>query len=314
MAISVDVPWTHQLWSSAALALRGEWSRPVPADVGDEFVRHRRAHPVASAGDFRLEPEQLPALAAWADELRSVLMAGDGFVRLSGLDRLDLDAEGRRCFYVAVGSALGKPMLHYGRLYPVVDRGMSYTTQAVPVSMTNAETCFHTDSSSVDTVPDIVGLYCEQPGSRGGDSLVSNALRVHEILRQEAPEVLAILQRPWIRDIVTPGVERTHANLLRNRFPVFAPSGRPGGVLFRYMRYWLEQGQSKAGQPLDAAATRAFDVLDRLLEHPDNVVRFRLEKGDMLWLNNTTLAHNRTAYEDDPGNVRTLQRMWIEVG
>jgi alpha-ketoglutarate-dependent taurine dioxygenase len=49
-----------------------------------------------------------------------------------------------------------------------------------------------------------------------------------------------------------------------------------------------------------------------VLARPEHVVRFRLEQGDVLWVNNRVMAHNRTGYEDSPGNVRQLQRMWIQ--
>ncbi|MCK5943944.1 MAG: TauD/TfdA family dioxygenase, partial [Planctomycetes bacterium] len=64
-------------------------------------------------------------------------------------------------------------------------------------------------------------------------------------------------------------------------------------------------------EPLGARELEALDLLDRLLEAPDNVVRFQLRRGEMLWVNNRRLAHNRTSYRDTPDNVRQLQRMWI---
>ncbi len=305
--------WPDLFWSAPELELRSSWRRELPPDVCDEWQSFVAREPGVTAAVFVWDPVRLPRMAAFGAELRQRLVAGDGLGLVRGAAALGLDEEQQRCLYVALGCALGEPMLQYGRIYPVVDRGASYKTQSVPVSMTNAETAFHTDSSAVDVVPDFVGLLCEEPSARGGDSLVSNALRVHEVLRREAPEALVVLESPKVRDVVTPGTEKTRANLMRNRFPVFAPSARPGGVLFRYMRYWIEVGQEKAGMPLDAAELRAFDVLDELLARPEHVVRFRLEKGDMLWVNNRVLAHNRTGYEDTPGNTRRLQRMWIQV-
>lgn len=299
------------LWQAGDLQ-PADWQLALPAAVKAEFTALWQREPTTAAA-FRPDPLRLPAMTAFGRRLRDALLRGRGLCCLRGLDEVAPDPEALRTLYVAIGCALGDPMLQYGRLYPVVDRGASYTEQTVPVSMTNAETSLHTDSSAVGVVPDFVGLLCEQPSPNGGDSLVSNALHVHEQLRAEEPAVLALLERPWIRDIVTPGIERTPENLQRNRFPVFAPCDRPAGVVFRYMRYWLEVGQRKAGAPLDAAALEAFDRLDELLAQPENVVRFRLERGCALWVNNRTLAHNRTAYVDAPDHQRVLQRMWIDA-
>ncbi|MFK7743087.1 MAG: TauD/TfdA family dioxygenase [Planctomycetota bacterium] len=265
------------------------------------------------AADDSWQPEQWPQLSAFADEVRHQLVFGNGFVRIRGLADLALDVDQMQRAYARIGTAIGAPLLNYGLLYPVTDRGADHTKAAIPVSMTGAETCFHTDSSALRVVPDFVGLLCEQPSEHGGDSLVSNAILACQRLQKESPELLAELLVPLVRDIVTPGLEKTRANLLRNRFPVIAPCSRPGGVLVRYMRYWIEAGHKRAGVPIDASQRQAFDRFDSLLKHKDHVVRFRLERGDMVWINNRRVAHNRTAFEDTPGNVRSLQRMWLEM-
>lgn len=298
-------------WTAAELQRRGTWRCKLPDAAQSELQRFAAAQPTPCVEDFRWQPEQWPCLVAFAQRARRQLLDGDGVLCLRGLDALDLNDAQLRCFYIAFGSALGRPMLQYGRIYPVMDRGASYKTQSVPVSMTNSETFFHTDSSAVDVVPDFVGLLCEQPSNNGGDSLVSNALRIYQTLEREHPELLATLRECKYRDVVTPGKEKTRANLLRNRFPIFEPCDREGGVLFRYMRYWIEIGHKKAGAPLNAVEVAAMDRLDDLLTQQDNVVSFRLERGDILWVNNRLLAHNRTAYHDTPDNVRRLQRMWI---
>lgn len=298
-------------WSATELLERDTWHGELPEDAQNELLRFAANHPAMTPDLFAWQPTQWPCLNRFAQRIQWQLLKGDGVFCLQGLASLELSTEHLRCFYIAFGSALGKPMLQYGLLYPVVDRGASYKEQSVPVSMTNSETCFHTDSSAVDVVPDFVGLLCEQPSLRGGDSLVSNALRVHETMRREYPRLLASLCRGKYRDVVTPGKEKTQENLLRNRFPIFSHDNSEGGVLFRYMRYWIEVGHRKAGEPLDALEIEAMDRLDALLQHEDNMVRFRLARGDILWVNNRYLAHNRTAYQDTPGNVRQLQRMWV---
>jgi len=281
--------------------------------VREELLTFVAGEPETAAADFIWQPERWPALLAFVDDVRRELEDGCGVVITHGLAKLSLTAEQQRCFYIAYGSALGTPMLNYGRIYPVVDRGGSHETQSIPVSMTNAETSFHTDSSSIDVVPDFVGLLCETPSHNGGESLISNAIRAYHQMRDEAPDLAALLERPLIRDIVTPGRDKTRENLLRNRFPAFQLCDRTGGLLFRYMRYWIETGQQRAGLPLDPRTLQALDLLDAQLEASDNVLRYDLQRGDILWVNNRRLAHNRTAYRDSPGNVRQLQRMWVRT-
>jgi hypothetical protein len=133
-------------------------------------------------------------------------------------------------------------------------------------------------------------------------------LETHERLADTDSASLDLLYQPFIRDLVTPGAHRTRANLVLNRFPIFSAPPDPA---FRYMRYWIERGHQEAGVPLSAPQTRALDQLDRFLEHPDHVVRFRMEAGHMMFCDNTTVAHDRDGYLDDLANPRWLCRLWL---
>ena len=303
--------WSTLSWSAAELQQRGTWLGQLPAAVREELLEFVARYPHATDQAFEWLPAQWPCLVSFGEQVKKQLLTVDGLFCLQGLGPLGLANSHLRCFYIAFGCALGQPMLQYGRLYPVIDRGASYKTQSIPVSMTNAETCFHTDSSAVDVVPDFVGLLCEEPSHQGGDSLVSNAFRVYQILQRQFPQLLAALRRDKYRDVVTPHLPKTYECLLRNRFPIYSASDGPGGVLFRYMRYWIETGHHKLGKALDGIEVEAMDRLDALLQDQANFVKLHLERGDILWVNNRLLAHNRTAYKDSPGNIRQLQRMWI---
>ncbi len=306
---------SRQIWDARGLESRSTWKQELPNDVGEEFLHLCWKNPELATDleSFEFDGHALPNLAAFSRKVRRNLVLGDGISLLKGLRQLGLTAEEQRLFYVAFGSAMGTPMLQYGLLYEVRDRGVSYQDQAIPVSHTGSETGFHTDSSARNTVPDFVGLLCEQPSLKGGESLVSNALQVHGLLKKHAPRALEILYRQFVRDIVTPGTERNMENLRRNRIPVFARSRRREGILFRYMRFWIEKGQARAGEPLTDQELGALDILDELISAPEQVVRFHLEAGDVLWVNNRTLAHNRSEFQDTPENVRLLHRMWLKA-
>jgi alpha-ketoglutarate-dependent taurine dioxygenase len=315
MLITQETKRSCQVWDRASLGDSESWQQQLPAVVADEFQEVCRRHPelAADLDAFVFDPRMLPNLARFAGKVRRTVATGEGFTWIQGLGDLGLGAAEQRLFYVALGLAMGEAMIQYGRTYEIRDRGKDYKDEAIPVSMTGSSTSFHTDSSARDTLPDFVGLLCEQPSLTGGESLVSNALRAHQVLQHEDPAALELLYANYVRDVVTPGVAKTRENLLRNRFPVFAPCARKERIVFRYMRYWIEVGHEKAGEPLSDRHIKAFDLLDEVLGSREQAVSFQLEKGDILWVNNRTLAHNRTEYKDTPGNVRRLQRMWIRL-
>lgn len=301
-----------RLWRAGDAAL-ARVHRPVPMAVVAELRATAAAHPELAADPERCDTTALsgPRVQELGAAVRADLATGPGFCRLSLLAGHGLSAVEQRLLYLALGCELGTLLTQYGRLYAVKDRGADYRNSTAPVSMTSERTGFHTDSSARDVVPDCVALLCEAPAKQGGDSLVSNAMRVRDQLAQHEPALLAVLEREFVRDLVTPGRDQDRASLLANRFAVFANDTTPAGVTFRYMRYWLERGQQRAGEPVGAEVLTALDRLDALLAAEDNVARFRLAAGDMLFVNNRTLAHDRTAFVDDPAAPRLLWRMWV---
>ena len=99
------------------------------------------------------------------------------------------------------------------------------------------------------------------------------------------------------------------AAVAQNRFPIFAWQGR---LVLRYMRYWIERGHDRAGLALSPEDLAAFDGLDRELSDKRNVLTFRMGPREMLFIDNTTTAHDRDAYEDNPGAPRLLVRLWVD--
>jgi hypothetical protein len=296
-------------WTAAELWAREQWRITAPPELAaDVNVLRRwasgRPDPV-DALDIR--DMTLPHVRALASRIRRELETGSGVAWVRGIEETGPLA--LRLLYVAVGLCIGRPVGAYGRLYDVEDSGRSYITEAIPVSQTRASTGVHTDSSNKGLCPRFVALLCIRSARVGGGSRITSALQAHEQLRRDHPAALAALYEDHIRDLVTPGATRNTDTIRANTFPVFSP---PPGPAFRYMRYWIERGHREAGQPLPPERLAAFDLLDAALEHPDHVVRFRLEAGHMLFCENTIVAHDRDAYEPEPEAPRWLCRLWLQ--
>jgi alpha-ketoglutarate-dependent taurine dioxygenase len=84
--------------------------------------------------------------------------------------------------------------------------------------------------------------------------------------------------------------------------------------LCRYLRYWIEVGHEKAGVPLTADQVAAMDTLDRVAAEPALRAEFSLRPGEMLFVNNRWILHNRTAFEDfaEPDRKRHYVRLWLQ--
>ena len=290
-------------------ALRSPKVRALPAAAREEILRLAEFEPALLQAPERLLERRwtCPAVKSFADSIHARLKGSRGFdvVRCDGLPEPH-----RRLAYAMLGLSLGEPILRYGLLYAVADRGQSHLEKRIPVSMTRASTGMHTDSSARDCVPGLVGLYCERSSLDGGTSRIADAEAACAWLGEHEPAVLELLERSYLRDVVTPGLDRDHAALVRNGFPVVSRPKR--GFLVRYMRYWIEKGHERAGVPLSEEATSAFDRLDATLARPEFSTAFRLEAGDMLFLDNRRRMHGRDAYERVPEGGRLLWRMWLD--
>ncbi len=248
------------------------------------------------------------SLQRWMAPVIDELTRGSGAALIHGLG--DLSEADLRRLYRAIGHCIGSVDTTYGALYDVRDTGASYLEKAIPVSQTNATTSVHTDSSRLETHPRWVGLACVRQAPSGGGSRLVSAVAVHDHLAAHQPEALARLHQPFYRDVVTPGSEANALALIRsNAFAVFNQAH--DGPTLRYMRYWIEKAHERIHEPLDPDDLVAFDRLDETLNSPEFRYDFDLAPGDLLFIDNHKLAHDRGAFVDDPEAPRLMVRLWL---
>lgn len=306
----VDDP---RAWRAETVEDPSEWYRPVPdpllaaletwiADGGPD-------QPVT---DWLLSDEDR---LAWSEHLAPAkydLEFGRGFVILEGLPLAKLSQRDAIASYWLIGQLLGEPFAQNVQgtlLYDVRDTGQDLSAGA-RFSVTNYESSFHTDNSFGDSILDYVGLLCLKTAKSGGISQNVSGYAVHNTLLEEHPDVLQTLYQPLhvdrrggFREGEPPTVRR----------PVIAWDGSE--IVVRYLRYWIEVGQEKAGKPLTADERRALDVFDAVLARPELRVEFSLKPGQMYFINNRWILHNRTAFTDHPEleRRRHLVRLWLRA-
>jgi alpha-ketoglutarate-dependent taurine dioxygenase len=304
---------SHQPWAWNAATVDGarQWYYPLPKSLLAELAPLARLaaddKPVTS---LVLSDAQRERLCEFVAPVHRDLEEGRGFAIIEGLPLGDLSQREAVAIYWLVGQLFGAPVVQNVQgtlLYDVRDTGQDVASGA-RFSVTNYESSFHTDNSFGDEVLDYVGLLCLQPANSGGLSQNVSGYAVLEVLRHEHPDILNILSQPMHVDRrggVRPGELPT---VLR---PVIAWQG--DALILRYLRYWIEAGHDKAQQPLSADQRRALDVLDGVLQRPELRVEFFLKPGDMYFINNRWILHNRTAFVDYPEieRRRHLVRLWL---
>ena len=257
------------------------------------------------AGD-RGDTGALGALRARAEDLREHLETGSGACLVRGLGALlDEGLDPVRLFtgfVQAVGTAVpqdpqGRRLLH------VRDEGFGPDDPRFRGPHSNQKLAFHSDRC------DVIAFLCLQPASSGGANELVSAVGLHNDLLAEARELCAALYEPlaYLRHTVDGGNPRPYT-----RVPLF--SSCRGHFAASYLRVLIDRADRSPDAPdLTDLQRRALDRLDELASEPGRSARFRLERGDVLLINNWVNLHRRQAFVDDPGAPRHLLRAWLSV-
>jgi hypothetical protein len=299
-------------WRADTIDGRLSWRRVLSEsslNVLEQFDRERQ---VASQPltDLAVPAWLAAACAADLAPVRDVLEAGRGFAIIAAGQPGRYSPERLRTIYWLIGGMLGRPIeqnVQGDLLYDVRDTGQDVRYGA-RFSITNAESTFHTDNSFGDDIVDIIGLLCLQAAKSGGASQIVSARTVANEMRAEHPNALAVLRGQFHFDRrggLRPGDEPTA------RFPVL--SGEGADLVVRYLRYWIEAGHEKIGLPLTDEQANALNVFDRTAGAEQLRVEFTMQPGEMLFMNNRWLLHNRTAFADhpEPERQRHYLRLWL---
>jgi len=295
-------------WRGPAMAARGDWVETLDAAEIEEVEAASRALAARGADLTGLQPADfpLPRLAARLARLLHEVLDGRGFVLLRGLPVAQWPRRLSAIAFLGLGTHLGRmrPQNAQGHvLGHVRDMGLAATDPNVRIYQTHERQTFHTDSC------DIVGLLCLHTARTGGLSALVSSTTLFNEMRQRRPELLARLFEPLATDRrgeVPPGSRPWF------EIPVF--NWFDGKLSAIYQRQYIDSAQRFAQAPrLDAVQREALDLLDRLANDPALMMTMALQPGDLQFVHNHSVLHDRTAFEDwpEPQRRRHLLRLWL---
>lgn len=176
---------------------------------------------------------------------------------------------------------------------------------------TNLGGSIHSDGPQLDTPPNYVAMACLNQAEKGGSSVLTDTRLIFRYLNNKNKEVLNILKKKF------PFEKRGFSKngKLSNRIifkPIFELKNRT--LRFRYLRDYIESGYRSKNYKITKQIKKSFNVLDSLLEKRRFIKKFKLNKGDILILDNRYMAHGRTKFQFDKKghNSRVLLRTWIK--
>lgn len=302
---------TRSAWLGRDLQARDDWMYRLPdAEVAeiDAALRH-----LQSTGrqipEFGREHFPLGRFARTLRLLQTEIENGLGIMVVRGLPRDRYSAEEIGLIYWGIGAHMGRAVAQNAQgdvLGHVRDLGRDQYRDMHALGYQTASLLpFHNDSC------DIVGLCCLETAKSGGLSSVVSSVSVYNALVRSRPDLAKVLAQPFHADRRG---EESEGQKPYYVTPVF--TWHKGRMFNRFNRTFIDSAQRFAEVPqLSPLQIEALDAVAALCQDPQFRLDFKLERGDMQFVNNYCVLHSRTAYEDhaEEWRKRHLLRLWLRT-
>lgn len=252
--------------------------------------------------DFPLD-DIIDSLQQWKWDIKE----GRGLFLLQGLPMEDLSEEDCALLYWGFGSHFGvaKPQSVAGDRLGVV-RDQSDNNRQSRGYQKRSELAMHTDTT------DILAMMSIVQAKKGGLSGCTSGPAIYNYLLENKPEVLKILCAGFHYPVF--GLRKPGGSVItEDKFPIFTMAD--GYLSISYLRAHIDMAFGGLDRPMNDAEKHALDTFEALAKDPRFCLRFNMKPGDIFFMNNYVLLHDRSEFEDheDPDKRRLLFRLWLDA-
>ncbi len=235
--------------------------------------------------------EDNSALLAWCEAIRDV-----GLTIVRGAPTVEGEIE-RFAEHVAyVRETI------YDRLHNV--RATPNAYNAYNVASTSLELKPHTDMPNYNNPPGVQMFHFLVNEAEGGMSTAVDGFNIARLLKEQDPDAYKTLT-----EIPVPFRMDSARGDILSANPLLTLDTAGNLKVFRFSNQ-LAQSLNLSVDKMEAFY-HAYRLLGRLIEDPDNMVKFRLNTSDMMATNNLRVMHGRTSYDVNSGN-RHLQLSYMD--
>jgi len=296
----IDAP---AAWRVGDLGGKQGLIRPLSAAELTAIDAHVGATRHLATTDIAREDFDDPLIRTLMAEVRTALLEGRGAIVLRGFDleRHDQDAFERA--YWGLGTHLGRASSqskHLDRL-GYVEVAHSDTPRGY---RSDRELLPHTDFHEV------MSLASVRKAQSGGISGLTSGLSIHNVIRDERPDLLAPLYTGFNYALVEGEVELPD-HVSDHKVPVF--SQVDGCVSVMHNVFFIRTAARRLGVPVPDALEEALAFFKEVSLREDLLLRFMLEPGEMMFWHNFTQLHSKTEFSDTPQHRRLLLRLLLNI-
>lgn len=257
------------------------------------------------------EDVKAPHLAAKLQSASDEIEDGFGFAKISGLDISGYDADMLHRTYWIIAVLLGNVITQNakGELIGYVtdkidgaprgDNDRGYTS--------SDELRFHCDGGEVSA------LFCVRQAPTGGVNSIVSLLSVYNEILEKHPEHLESLYRGFPIYMRKEGDDDRLGKVQERRIPSI--SEKEGRITAWVNLKLAELASSLSDSPFSDSDMAALKTIEDVAEQDALKFDFRLEPGELVIVNNLSLMHKRSAFQDDPdpAKKRLLLRLWLNL-
>jgi hypothetical protein len=248
----------------------------------------------------------LPTFAPVLERLREEILNGRGFVLIRGLPVEGRPVADSATAYWGIGAHFGSARSQNAKghvLGHVRDLGLATADPNVRTYQTTERQHFHTDSC------DIVGLLCLKTAKEGGLSSLTSSNAIYNAMTERYPDLVGRLFQSFSVD------RRGEVPEGKNPWfdmPVF--HDHLGYLSAIYSGPYIRSAQRfPQVTRLTETDFAALDAFDSLAEDATLRLDITFQPGDMQFVHNHTILHDRTSFIDwpEPERKRHLLRLWL---
>lgn len=221
-----------------------------------------------------------------------------GYVILRNVPIDPEDPASASAYFLDLAARIGQPVDHDGRNTLVWDikkvEGSSSAVKTYSEHSDEAE--LHTDTQYRIDPEDFIALLTLVPAACGGGQSIMMTLsdiRAEIAARADGAAIVQALSNTQY-PFVVPSVFNLQGT--QEREYIHAPILQGEHIRFRIDT--LEKALPVHRQGLSEQALQAFQVLKSIVLHSPRMLRFHLQPRDILFINNKTALHGRTAFTD----------------
>jgi len=302
----VAAPW---VWSADELAARDDWIVRLDADALDDLAAALDGVKQCNLAlkDITADDFPLPSLATDLSRVVELLTIGPGLCLLRGLPVERYERDDLSLILWGIGTHLGTGVSQSYRGDMIGDvMDMSHTGDIRRSYRSPRPLNLHADPS------DVVGLLCIRRARTGGASLLTSSLAIHNAILAERPDLLPALYHGYhYRHSEADSMDEPATT--PHRVPVFGHDGER--LICNFNASPISRSLADDNIQNETTSLEAFELLKITAVRDDLLYRMMLEPGDLQFLNNRTVMHGRTSFEDFQkiDRKRFMLRLWLTM-